>query len=162
MTNCMFMSFVAFGACSVLQIRVRCSGNQHIATAAVAAAASAPGVSTGGAGVSVVDRRTHEREERAGEPARNRNSVGATTTAAAAAAAAEAAAEAEAWTAPVTLQDQAELQASGAGRLGGDRCRRVLAYYPRLCSLQASSQGGTFEEVVRFSIGAPYPSVSQP
>lgn len=51
------------------------------------------------------------------------------------------------------------------GKVESDRHRRrfLSVCYPRVCALQASSQaGGTFENVVRFSVEPPPPTVSQP
>ncbi|CAN0476520.1 unnamed protein product, partial [Ectocarpus sp. 12 AP-2014] len=46
---------------------------------------------------------------------------------------------------------------------GGERHRRgTLVWHPRVCALQASSQAGVFEDVVRFSMDAPSASLAVP
>lgn len=126
---------------SVLRIRVRCSRNedQHVAVDPATRGALSRTPSQAGISLRAVDQLANDRL--------NPSSLANGTAAAAAKGRKEAA-----------VATAAPLEAS-VGKAGGGRPRgetSVCYAYPRLCVLQASAQaGGTFEDVVRFSVEPP-------
>lgn len=174
---------------SILRLRVRCCRSEHDPAVPAVPAPSADGATGGGASLpddgpaqaakqgddagTTVDRHTdHGAGETVGEPAPEGGAGGGRVAGEAAGAQGPGTGVKLTATATATATGEAEVAgaeaaAAAAGRGEGDGHGGAGSFvcYPRVCVLQASSQAGTFEDVVRFSLDAPKKTattVSQP